>query len=242
VPLVTADEIDRDLDALGSARKAVQRPAAERLAEAAHGDAAVRPRLVAALASPDARRRWGAAYALARVEPAPAEAMPVLLDALASSDGDIRWASARILTAAVRHEPRHATALAALARAPSALQRKMTLYCLRDLAGAVALDARALIAPALADADAAVRLAAMAAAVVLLSRTPETADLVAALLDDADAGVRRAAAATLGQLGVRTPAVEQGLARAHASGDAALERAAAQALSRLAAGGPAAAR
>jgi hypothetical protein len=243
VPHVTAaDDVERDLAALGAARKAVQRPAAERLAEAARGDETLRPRLVAALGAPDPRRRWGAAYALARLEPAPTEAVPVFLEALGSSDGDVRWASARILTTVVRHDPRHAPALAALARATSALQRKMTLYCLRDLAGTAPVDAGALILPALADPEAAVRLAAMAAAIVLLPRAPETADRIAALVDDADAGVRRAAAATLGQLGVRTATVERTLAAARASGDVALERAASQALSRLAAAGSGAAR
>jgi len=231
---VTEHDIDRAIEELGHARKAIQRPAAERLGDAARDDEAVRRRLVAELASVDPRRRWGAAYALARSEPAPAEAIPVLLDALASTDGDVRWASARLLTRAVQHAPRLIEDVRALVQAPSSLQRKMALYCLRDLGDRV--DAK-LLAAALGDSDAPVRLAAMSAAAMLLPRTPATADLLAALLGDPDPGVRRAAAATLGQVGVRTDAVARALEQACASGDAALERAATQALSRLGASG-----
>lgn len=227
---MTEHEVATALDELGHARKAVQRPAAERLAEAAREDGAVRARLVDVLASADPRLRWGAAYALARLEPAPAEAMPALLEALGSADGDLRWASARLLTRAVQHAPHLIADVRALVRAPSSLQRKMALYCLRDAGD----DADpALLAAALGDVEAAVRLAAMSAVAALLPRTGETADLLAALVADPDAGVRRAAAATLGQVAIRTPAVARALDGARASGDAMLERVAVQALSRL---------
>ncbi len=227
---MTAAEIAHALDDLGHARKAVQRPAAERLADAARADATVRERLVAVLGSTDPRRRWGAAYALAHLEPAPPEAVPALLEALASSDGDVRWAAARIVTRAMRHLPAVADQVRTLVQAPSPLQRKMALYCLRD-SGAPA-DA-SLLGVALADADAAVRLAAMAAAAALLPRTDETAARLAPLLNDLDAGVRRAAAATLGRLGVRSDALVDALERARGAGDATLARVADDALSRL---------
>jgi HEAT repeat protein len=235
---VTEHDIERAFDELGHARKAIQRPAAERLADAAGDDASVRRRLVTELASADSRRRWGAAYALARSEPAPEEAIPVLLEALASTDGDVRWASARLLVRAVQHVPRFIEDVRALVRAPSSLQRKMALYCLRDLGDGADVG---LLAAALNDADAPVRLAAMSAAAMLLPRTPATADLLAALVGDSDPGVRRAAAATVGQVGVRTEAVERALEQACGLGDAVLERAATQALSRLGASDPTAA-
>jgi HEAT repeat protein len=230
VPVVTERDLEDALDQLGHARKAIQRPAAERLADAAREDAAVRPRLVAMLASAEPRRRWGAAYALARLEPAPIEAMPALLDALGSADGDVRWASVRLLTRAVQHVPRLIEDVRVLLRSSSALQRKMALYCLRDVGDG---SEPGLLAAALADAESPVRLAAMSAAAALLPRTAATAELVVPLVGDSDAGVRRAAAATLGQIGVRTDSVVGALERAGASGDPALERAAAQALTRL---------
>jgi len=231
---MTSDELARALVELGHARKAVQRPAAERLATAARDDATVRGAVAARLASADPRERWGAAYALAQVEVAPRDAMPALLEALASPDGDLRWASARILVRAIRHEPALAALVPPLVDAPSSLQRKMALYCLRDLAGAVPVDGSG-IATALADVDPAVRIAAMAAALAALPRTAEVAERLAALLDDDEAGVRRVAAVTLGQLGVTTPAVTRRLDAATSSEDAHLARAAGDALSRLAA-------
>ena len=231
---MTPEEIECAFVDLANARKGIQRPAAERLAAAVRDEPSLRARLAALLSSPDARSRWGAAYALAQVERAPLDAMPVLLDALGSSDGDVRWAAARLVTRAARDVPRLAEELRRLVTASSPLQRKMALYCLRDTADVIALD-REIVARALADVDPAVRLAAMAVMLVLVPRTAETADSIAPLVDDGDAGVRRAAAATLGQLGVPTPMVNERLTRASVSGDPTLERAARQALSRLAA-------
>lgn len=232
-----SDDVDASLAALGDARKSVQRPAAERLADAARSDAAVRPRVAALLSSPDSRLRWGAAYALARLETAPLDAMPVLVEALGSGDGDVRWAAARIVTAAVSVAPEVGSELTRLLGAPSALQRKMALYCLRDLGGEVAVGRDAL-ATGLADPDVAVRLAALSASAALLPPSADTAELIAALVEDPDPGVRRAAAATVGRLGVGGAGVARRLAAASASDDPALARVAAQALSRLGGGDP----
>jgi HEAT repeat protein len=229
---MTPADLARALADLGHARKAVQRPAAERLAAAAREEATVRAALAARLASADERERWGAAYALAHVEPAPRDAMPVLLDALASSDGDVRWAAARLVVSAVRHEPALAALVPPLVGAATAVQRKMALYCLRDLGAAVAID-RAGIAPALADVDPAVRIAAMAAALAVLPHTDDLAERIATVLDDDEPGVRRVAAVTLGQLGIATPAVVGRLDAATSSEDATLAKAARAALSRL---------
>jgi HEAT repeat protein len=229
---MTSDELARALAELGHARKAVQRPAAERLAAAAREDVAVRAAIATRLTSTDARERWGAAYALANVEPAPRDAMPALLDALASSDGDVRWAAARLVVSAIRHEPTLEALVQPLVSAESPLQRKMALYCLRDLAAAVAVDGTGIV-PALGDVDPAVRMAAMAAALAVLPRTGDLAERIATILDDGEPGVRRVAAVTLGQLGVATPAVVGRLDAATASDDATLAKAARDALSRL---------
>lgn len=224
-------DIARWLDELGNPRKAIQRPAAEALGDVARADDAVRARLVALLGDEERRRRWGAAYALARLEPLPVETIPVLLDALASPDGDLRWASARILVRAAQESTEVVGAIRGLLGAPAALARKMGLYCLRDLGPAAAVPIEP-IARALDDADASVRLAAMAA-IAALHRGPEAARHVTDRLADLDAGVRRAAAATLGQLGVHTDAIARALSAAADSDDVALARAARAALSRL---------
>jgi HEAT repeat protein len=233
---MTTDELEGCLAALGHARKAVQRPAAEQLAVAARDDPTIRARVAALLASPDARTRWGAAYVLARLETVPLDAVAALLEALGSADGDVRWAAARILTAASLVSAEVAADVVRLLESSSPLQRKMALYCVRDLGGAVRVEPT-LLARSLGDPDSAVRLAGLSASAALLPPTPDTADLLAPLVDDPDAGVRRAAAATLGRVGVRSAGVEERLLRASASGDAALARAAGEALSRLGAAG-----
>lgn len=229
--MTSAAEVERWLVELGDARKSIQRPAAEALADAARATVGLRARLVDVLGSADGRRRWGAAYALARLETVPREAVPTLLEALGSADGDLRWASARILVRAAEEAPELGDAIRGMVAAPSPLARKMALYCLRDLGAKAAIPIEA-IARTLDDADAAVRLAALAT-ISALHPGAAAADHVAARLADVDAGVRRAAAATLGQLAVRTPAVEAALATAASADDPALVRVARAALSRL---------
>jgi hypothetical protein len=236
---VTAPEIVAAIEALGDGRKAIQRGAAERLAEAIRATPVLRVVVAAELASVDPGRRWAAAYALAHVEPAAADVRAVLVEGLGSSDGDVRWASARLITRAMAYEPEIGLAIAGLLDSASGLQRKMALYCLRDAGPAAPGADEALLLRALGDVDAPVRLAALAAAVALLPRHAILAERIACLLDDPEPGVRRAAAATVGRLGVRTDALTRALERAACSTDAALARAAAQALSRLAASAPA---
>src|SRR5262249_37316041 len=145
---------------LGHARKLVQRRAAETFAALAGRGVAVGPVLRRMLAAADARARWGAAYALALVGDPPAEVVPVLLETLGLDDGDLRWAAADVLRGLAGREalvPR----LCALVGRGNPAQRKMALYCLRDLdARTPAVEAAA--HDALDDAEPNVRLAAIA--------------------------------------------------------------------------------
>src|SRR5206468_2882544 len=84
---------------LGAGRKVVERPAAEAFATLAARGAPVEDVLLAALASPLPRRRWGAAFALSLVGNPPAATLPVLLETLGADDGDLRWAAAPIVRA-----------------------------------------------------------------------------------------------------------------------------------------------
>jgi len=105
---------------------------AETLAALAETDASARGRLDSALRAPDRTLRWGATYGLSRLGPAPPQSLPTLLDALGSDDGDVRWATAAIL-AAMEHRDAVAEQLVGVARDGSPAQRKMALYCLRDM-------------------------------------------------------------------------------------------------------------
>jgi HEAT repeat protein len=226
-----AGELAALLDALGADTKAVQRGAAEAVAALARAGQDVEELLAAALADASPRRRWGGAYAWSRLGRMPAVCLPVLLDALGADDGDLRWASAAILRELGVGLPLEAP-LRSLLTSANPLQRKMALYSLRDL-NVRGSGLEPVLHDALADPDAAVRLAAMSALATLADDRAAAADALLLRLDDTDAGVRRAAAAALGRLGVASSAVTSALRHALASGDAGLARAAAGALATL---------
>jgi HEAT repeat protein len=215
---------------VGDRSKAVQRRAADALARIADRDA-VRAALAPVLRDADAERRWGAAYALGVAVGPEAILLPALVDVLGSSDGDRRWAAAELVIAMGRrkeHVEHVAGELLGLAASANPRQRKMALYCIRDLGmrgDAVETTSR----QCLADDDAAVRLAALS-----LARRSGRAEalvdpVIEALEHDPDLGVRRAAAATLGAWRRLAPAAAA-LERATESEDASLRRAATQAL------------
>jgi hypothetical protein len=189
----------------------------------------VRSVLTPLLRAGSAGARWGAAYALARMGGGPgSEVLAVLLDALGGADGDRRWAAAELL-GTFGTIPAVEDALVALAGTGDATQRRMSLYCLRDL-GARGRRVEDVVVRAFADPDPGVRLAALAAVRGLGSVA--VADAVARVLeDDVNPGVRRAAAVALGAC-AGTPRARDALARAAQASDPALRRAADRALGR----------
>jgi len=222
---------DRELQALaqclGAPQKTIQRRAAAAFAALSARGVDVRPVLLAALASDEPPRRWGAAYACSLLGTPPAQVLPVLLTTLGCEDGDLRWAAASIL---VRMKGEALVdELRALLTAGNAAQRKMAVYCLRDLEARVADVEHALFA-ALDDPDSGVRMAAMSALARLSADRHTVALRVVGVLNDTDPGVRRAAAAILGSLGDRSAAVLAALRAAAAGPDPSLQRAAARSL------------
>jgi HEAT repeat protein len=220
-------DLDVVWEALAAPGKAEQRGAAETLAALARaGNAGAL--LDQALADTVPRRRWAATYARALLGPLPPACLPILLEALGDDDGDLRWASAAILRAQVELSELP-VALRGLLGSRNPLQRKMALYCLRDLAVPDASMEPALTA-ALDDAETGVRLAAMSALAALATDRGAAAAALVRRLDDPDAGVRRAAAAAVGRLRVGDVATRAALERASAADDPALARAARRAL------------
>ena len=199
-----------------------------------------------ALASADARLRWGAAYALGTLtaesfgsERADLDAMPALLEALGDADGDVRWAAAELLVRLGRTSNSAAVRAALIERGDRGdpVARKMALYCLRDLEVRGG-DLLALVERAARADDAHLRLAALS----VLSHLRDTADAPDAaaaialrcLEADAHLGVRRAAAIVLGHLQSRTPRVLAALGKAASdASDQGLARAATAALKRM---------
>ena len=224
------DELGALAEALGDGRKAVERGAAETFAALARRGVAVERVLDEALASSLPRRRWGAAYALALLGDPPLRTLPVLLDALGVDDGDVRWAAAGIV---VRLKERDATgrALLDLLRAGNGRQRKMALYCLRDL-GARAVDVETAVVRALGDTDWDVRLAAITTLPRIAVDRRASAERLVTVLETGEIRERRAAAAALGALEERSAGVLAAL-RACGPDDPALCRAAERALARL---------
>jgi HEAT repeat protein len=224
-------ELESLVACLGHPAKAIQRPAADACGALAGRGVPVEPLLIAALDAADPRLRFGAAYALARLGPPTAAALPALLGALAIDDGDVRWAAADIIT---RTEPRATTVseLLPLVTGGNAPQRKMALYCLRDLEASSDEVERAALA-ALDDIDGGVRLAAMATLTRLARNRPPVAEGLLNALTADDPRERRAAAAALGDLGLDTPAVRAALESATQAEDASLRRAAERSLRKL---------
>jgi HEAT repeat protein len=229
----TDEELAALADSLGHGRKLVQRRAAEVFAALAAAGVPVTAVLAAALDGPEARQRWGAAYALALVGELPARALDVLLETLGDRDGDLRWAAASILRQR-RNDPELVQALVALVDRGGAAARKMALYCLRDLsARSAAIEAK--VIAALEDPDRDVQLAAIATLAQLALDPDRAAAELTRALESVDERVRRAAAAALGALGQPSPGVLAALGRAAADPDRSLQRAAEGALRRLSA-------
>jgi len=223
-------------DCLGHDEKAVQRPAAEAFAALGERGVDVRDVLLAALASPDSGRRWAAAFALARLH-APADLLlPVLLETLGVDDGDLRWAAATIVVG-LAERGQVLEKLRGLLPSGNAAQRKMALYCLRDL-GVRAAEVDSAVVRCLADEDRDVQLAAVATLARLATDRSAAAAHLLRALDAIDPGLRRAAAAGLGALGEYSPPVLAALEHARSSADASLARAAAGALRQLGRGSP----
>ncbi len=227
---LAADDLEALRACLAETDKRVQRRAAEAAAALARRGVPIAPQLEDALRASELRLRWGAAYALSLIGPPPLAALPTLLEVIALPDGDLRWAAADLLKQlAASERPMVLGQLLAAAGAPGP-QRKMALYCLRDLGAA---DAFETALAALADPQVETRLAALALLARVHPDAIAAAERIAALLDDADARVRRAAIGTIGGLGVASDAVLAALNRAEASDDPSLQRAAAQARQKL---------
>jgi len=212
--------IDRELVArlvelLAHSSKAISRRAADALVTAVE-DAVHRCTVEAALVDTSRLRRWGAAFVLYRGGQKTPAVCSAALDALALDDGDIRWAAAEVLCAGAADNPAVQASLLRACREGPPEQRKMSLYCLRNI------DHRetATYLSALDDDAPGVRHAALSGIARCGDADADTLDrLLAFLADESDAGVRRAAAVTLGRVMAGNARVARELERAVAQRD-----------------------
>jgi HEAT repeat protein len=147
------------------------------------------------------RNYWPVAYVLGNL-PNPSPAVTVgLLDALDHREPDIRWAISLLLARIAKDHVELVAALIRLCARGTDNQKRMALYCLRDLALSDAASAAAMLG-AIRDPEPTVR---VAAAISLKSRpdldTPGKEILLDLYLNDAELKVRHAVAIALATLG-----------------------------------------
>jgi HEAT repeat protein len=227
------DEIAVIINALASPDKPTIRAAVDALIPLAKESPRLATKLAELLDEPQRASRWPVAYVLGNL-PQPSErTVQVLLDTLDTNDSDIRWAVALLLVRLARKEQKIITRLLETTSAGTPAQRRMAVYCIRDLKLSDAVSLRVLV-NSLGDSDPTVRVAAITS---FKTRSDvgsnEEKALLRLLVEDPDGRVKNAAAITLAQLGATSEEFLAALERATASQDWQLRKAATSALALL---------
>ncbi|HYD46721.1 MAG TPA: hypothetical protein VEB21_00135, partial [Terriglobales bacterium] len=188
---IDAEDLAALVDCLGVGTLALRRRVSDTLRLLAEKGVAVDHVLASVVQSPCERLRWGAAFTSARLGILSDPVRDVLIAALASDQSDVRWAAASVV--ANSGEPGSMLPrLQAAAASPRPVQRKMALYCLRDLCASDDETLKAIEAT-LADDDVHVRLAALAAMASCCRDTNRTLVAIRTALSDRSPQLRRAA-------------------------------------------------
>jgi HEAT repeat protein len=172
------------------------------------------------------RNYWPVAYVLGHLSPPSQECISRLIDALDHPEPDIRWAVALLLVRIAKKESAVADLLVALCASGTVNQKRMALYCIRDLALSDSVSSAALLT-ALDDADPTVRVAAT----ICLKMRCDLDDagkntLLKVYVEDKDPRVRNAAAIALAALGSPSEEFLRALTEASESNDAQTRKAA----------------
>jgi HEAT repeat protein len=226
------------IQALDQPDKKAVREAVETLIPMATGVRDVAARLCAALDAAPAEKRWPIAYVLAHVSPLSTSCVDALKGALGLSDPDIRWAVVLLLVRlAKKPEPAVAAHLIELLHSGSPTQRRMAVYCLRDIG--VEESLRVALQYALADSDPLVRVAAVTSLKAFPGIGGDVADqLLRLVAKDLDSRVRASAALALAHVGAPSKKILATLNDAIQSPDTKLAKAARAALALLEQKGP----
>ncbi len=218
---------------LDHADKRKIRVAADTLLFLAAQSAELRAALAGLLLDPSRKNQWAVAYVLGQLPRPNGKVIEALLQSLDHPSPDIRWAIGLLLVRIAKREKDLISRFVELCHTGNPAQKRMALYCLRDLH----LDGAESVIPllnALKDPDPTVRVAAA----ISLKARPDMdeagrAALVQCFLDDPDLRVRNAAAVTLAHLGLPSEKFIAALEKANASDDARLKKVAAAALATL---------
>ena len=227
------EKISTLIDALEHPDKLVIRRAVDALIEFAGRQREVAATLNQLLADTRRKNLWPIAYILANL-PSPSQTvLKVLMDTLGSHDSDVRWAVALLLIRLAKTDPQLVSHFLELLSKGTAIQRRMAIYCLRDLGLEDDVSLQELLT-SLHDSDPMVRVAAV---ISLKSRRGCNAEgknsLMKLFLEDPDSRVRNVAAVTLAQLGWNSEEFRQALAGASQSDNAPERKAASVALALL---------
>jgi HEAT repeat protein len=219
--------------ALENPEKPVIRAAVDALARAAAESTALSGRLHALLAHPERKNKWALAYVLAQLPSPPNTVIAALLDGLDHQQADIRWAIGLLLVRLAKESRQVAQALLHLCSRGTPTQRRLAVYCVRDLDLQDRANRETLL-KALNDQDPLVRIAAAGSLrrTVELDRCDDDA-LLRTFLEDPDTRVRGVAAVTLAQRGYATNQFFDALEKEANSGDEQTGRAARAALELL---------
>jgi HEAT repeat protein len=213
--------------------KRTVRRAVDALTAAAGASNAVAAALTSLLDDPERKNRWALAYILAQLPYPPGAAMAALFDGLDHRDADIRWAIALLLVRLARVDRPIVESLLRLCMAGTPTQRRLAVYCVRDLNLQDAASREAVL-QALRDSDPLVRIAAAGSLKRTAGLHRESDDmLLEVFLNDPDARVRSVAAITLAQRGFSSEVFFQALERAGNGENAEVVRAARAALELL---------
>ncbi len=199
---------DRQIDALiadlDQHNKPAIRAAVDKLIALADETPRLREILGHRLTASGHKNYWPVAYILGHLPEPSRAALQGLLDALDHGEADIRWAIALLLIRIAKIDGAIVPRLMQLSADGTAHQKRMALYCIRDLALTDPASRSALLG-ALGDPDVTVR---VAAAICLRLRPDLDAAGKNVLLriygDDAEAKVRHTAAIALANLGQPT--------------------------------------
>jgi HEAT repeat protein len=225
--------LDRLIRSLDQSDKKAVRAAADALLSMSSAAPEIAGRLRAALAQAPAEKRWPIAYVLAHIPPLDGQCLDALKDALDFHDPDIRWAIALLLVRlAKKSEPGVESNLLKLLHTGRPTQRRMAVYCLRDVGAEDLL--REALPYSLGDSDPLVRVAAVTSLKTFPEIGRDLAEQVLRLVaEDSDSRVRASAALALAHLGAPTEKILATLEGAIRGADLNLAKAARAALAIL---------
>ena len=218
---------------LNHPNKKVIRQAADTLISMAPNFPGLSERLHRLLSDSPEEKRWPIAYVLAQISPPSPSCLHALKETLGNKDPDLRWAAGLLLVRLGKGDRGVVALLLDLLKSGTPTQRRMALYCLRDIYVKDATSLQALL-QSLRDPDPLVRVAAVSSLKVHSDIGKEGLDVLLDLfLGDPDSRVRHTAALALAQLGAPTREIRRALEEASQSEDAQLRKAANAALDLL---------